>query len=172
MAHLLGVASVVLGETGHVPFGVTEDMAIAALLHDAVEDEGGWPRLQDIETKFGKKVARIVEGCSDSFVEDSSEKNEWEQRKKEYIERLRTEPEDTLLVSAADKLYNARATVEDCTSDGAKVWERFSRGPQQQLWYYNELLKVFQRRCPDWRIVSEFARAVADLAQIAHEQLL
>jgi (p)ppGpp synthase/HD superfamily hydrolase len=76
MAHLLGVASLVLGETGHVPFPVTEDMAIAALLHDAVEDEGGLPRLRDIEAKFGNKVAKIVEGCTDSFEQDANKKVE------------------------------------------------------------------------------------------------
>src|SRR5437667_7257624 len=75
MAHLLGVASLVLGETGHVPFPVTEDMAMAALLHDAVEDEGGLPRLRDIEAKFGNKVAKIVEGCTDSFSEYPDNRN-------------------------------------------------------------------------------------------------
>src|ERR1700746_4049017 len=85
MAHLLGVASLVLGETGHVPFPVTEDMAIAALLHDAVEDEGGLPRLRDIEAKFGKEVARIVEGCTDSFEQDANKQQEWEVRKSSYL---------------------------------------------------------------------------------------
>ena len=113
MAHLLGVVSLVLGESGYVPFLVTEDMAIAALLHDAVEDEGGLGRLHDIEAKFGKDVAKIVEGCTDSFEEDPGRKQEWEVRKASYIERLRSESRETLLVSVADKLYNARATVED-----------------------------------------------------------
>src|SRR2546430_16974362 len=90
--HLLGVTSLVLGESGHVPFPVTEDIAIAALLHDAVEDEGGLPRLRDIETNFGKEVAKIVEGCTDSFEEDANKKQEWEVRKTSYIERLRYEP--------------------------------------------------------------------------------
>ena len=74
MAHLMGVALLVMGENGHVPFPVTEDMVIGALLHDAVEDAGGWPRLRDIEANFGKEVAKIVEGCTDSFEEDSSKK--------------------------------------------------------------------------------------------------
>src|SRR5271155_4643372 len=74
MAHLLGVAALVLGECGHVPFTVTEDVVIAALLHDAVEDEGGLPRLHDIEANFGKEVAAIVEGCTDSFEQDSNKK--------------------------------------------------------------------------------------------------
>ena len=109
----LRTCSLVLGEAGHMPFPITEDIAIAALLHDAVEDAGGMPRLHDIEVNFGKKVARMVEGCSDSFEEDSSKKREWEQRKNGYIERLQAEPQDTLLVSLADKLYNVRAIVED-----------------------------------------------------------
>jgi (p)ppGpp synthase/HD superfamily hydrolase len=78
MAHLLGVASLVLGATGHIdPHMVTEDMVIAALLHDAVEDEGGLPRLRDIEAKFGNKVAKIVEGCTYSFVGYPDKKQEW-----------------------------------------------------------------------------------------------
>jgi len=78
MAHLLSVASLVLTESGHVPFPITEDMVIAALLHDVVEDEGGLPRLRDIEAKFGKEVAKIAEGCTDSFEQDPSRKQEWE----------------------------------------------------------------------------------------------
>jgi (p)ppGpp synthase/HD superfamily hydrolase len=167
MAHLLGVASLVMGENGHVPFAVTEDMAIGALLHDAVEDAGGMPRLRDIEANFGAEVARIVEGCSDSFEEDSGKKKPWEERKQRYIERLKTEPGDTLLVSAADKLYNVRTIDQDFRVEGDKVWARFHRGPQQQLWYYSELLKEFRARCPEWRIVDELGRAVAGLAKIA-----
>src|SRR5215475_10349031 len=89
MAHLLGVASLVLGESGHVPFAVTEDMVIAALLHDAVEDEGGLPRLRDIEAKFGKEVAKVVEGCTDSFEIGPYRKLSWGHRKASYIKRLR-----------------------------------------------------------------------------------
>ena len=121
MAHLLGVASLVMGESGNTPFAVTEDITIAALLHDAVEDEGGLPRLQDIEAKFGKEVAEIVKGCTDSFEADSDKKQEWGVRKTSYIKRLSEEHEEsegTLLVSAADKLYNARAILEDYTKRG------------------------------------------------------
>ena len=167
IAHLLGVASLVMGEAGQVPFPITEDIVIAALLHDAVEDAGGMPRLHDIEANFGTMVARIVEGCSDSFEEDSGKKKPWEDRKRGYIERLKTESEDTLLVSAADKLYNVRAVVEDHSSHGAEVWKRFNRGPEQQVWYYGEILKVFQQRCRDWRIVKELGRAVSELLEAA-----
>jgi (p)ppGpp synthase/HD superfamily hydrolase len=170
MAHLLGVASLVLGEAGHVPFPVTEDMVIAALLHDAVEDEGGMPRLQDVEANFGKDVAAIVEGCSDTLQEDSSRKEPWESRKASYIARLWNEPQGTLLVSAADKLYNARAILEDYRIFGPEVWKRFKRGRKEQLWYFNELIKVYDKRCPDWRIVAELKRTVTELDSIsAHE---
>lgn len=168
MAHLLGVASLVLGESGHVSqIAVTEDMVIAALLHDAVEDEGGLPRLQDIEAKFGKEVSNIVNGCTDSFEEDINKKEEWELRKSSYIQRLRNEPESTLLVSVADKLYNARAILEDYRSVGAEVWKRFKRGREKQLWYFNELIKVYDDRCPNWRIVEELKRVVAELKIIS-----
>ena len=165
MAHLLGVASLVLGESGHVPFPVTEDMVIAALLHDAVEDEGGLPRLRDIEANFGSTVAKIVEGCTDSFEEDVNKKQEWEQRKSSYVERLWEESSDTLLVSIADKLYNARAILEDHREIGSEVWTRFKRGRKRQLWYFDELIKVYEEKCPDWRIVQELKRTVEELVQ-------
>jgi (p)ppGpp synthase/HD superfamily hydrolase len=168
MAHLLGVASLVMGETGDVP--VTEDMVIAALLHDAVEDEGGLPRLRDIEEKFGKQVANIVNGCTDSFESNPDKKQDWEQRKASYINRLREKPnesEGTLLVSAADKLYNARAILEDYRRVGAEVWTRFKRGRDQQLWYFEELLKIYEARCPNWRVIKELKRVVAELAKIS-----
>lgn len=170
MAHLLGVASLVMGESGHVPFAVTEDMVIAALLHDAVEDEGGLPRLQDIEAKFGKDVAKIVEGCTDSSEVDSDKKQEWGVRKEAYIKRLREEPDEsegTLLVSAADKLYNARAILEDYREVGAEVWKRFKRGRDQQLWYFDGLIKVYEERCRNWRIVEELKRMVAELRRVS-----
>ena len=172
MAHLLGVASLVMGEVGHVPFAVTEDMVIAGLLHDSVEDEGGLPRLHDIEAKFGKEVADIVKGCTDSFEVDSDKKQPWEQRKASYIKRLREEPESdgTLLVSAADKLYNARAILEDYGEIGAEVWKRFKRGRDQQLWYFDELLKIYEARCPNWRIVKELKSVVSEMRRVSAER--
>jgi (p)ppGpp synthase/HD superfamily hydrolase len=170
IAHLLGVASLVMGESGHVRFAVTEDMVIGALLHDAVEDEGGLPRLYDIEANFGKQVAKIVEGCTDSFEEDSNKKQEWELRKSAYIERLRKEPKGTLLVSAADKLYNARAILEDHRRVGAEVWKRFKRGREKQLWYFKELIKVYEDRGSN-RLVKELDRVVAELTELSAEEL-
>jgi (p)ppGpp synthase/HD superfamily hydrolase len=162
MAHLLGVASLVIGENGHAPVPVTEDMAIAALLHDTVEDHGGMPRLDDIEHNFGSNVARMVAGLTDSFEEDAAQKQSWEERKAGYIERLAKEPLDVQLISAADKLYNARTILSDHRDIGAQVWKRFKRGRDQQLWYYRELLRVFKAQ-PTNRIVEEFERVVAQL---------
>jgi (p)ppGpp synthase/HD superfamily hydrolase len=165
MAHLLGVASLVMGENGHAPIPVTEDMAIAALLHDTVEDHGGLPRLLDVEHNFGQNVARMVEGLSDTFVENADQKPPWEERKAAYIERLKGEPLDTQLISAADKLYNARTILADYRDLGARVWDRFKRGRDQQLWYFNQLLAVFRSR-PTNRIVDEFERVVHELEQL------
>lgn len=165
MAHLLGVASLVMGETGHAPVAVTEDMVIAALLHDTVEDHGGAPRLRDIEHNFGAKVARLVEGMTDSLAEDPHDKAPWEQRKQAYVNRLAEEQLDVQLISAADKLYNARTILDDYRHIGKKVWERFKRGRDQQLWYYGELLRVF-RGHPTNRIVDELERVVNQLKEI------
>ena len=168
MAHLMGVAAMVMGEAGHVEFPVTEDMVIAALLHDAVEDHGGLPRLAHIEANFGANVARMVEGLSDSFSE-SGDKQLWFERKQGYIERLKDEPEDTRLISAADKLYNARAILEDYRQIGPEIWQRFKRGRDQQLWYFNELLVVFKSRARI-RIVDEFERVLQYLTTMTESE--
>lgn len=165
MAHLLGVAALVMGESGHAGFPVTEDMVIAALLHDAVEDHGGSLRLRDIEHNFGSNVARMVEGLSDSLAEDSSSKQSWQKRKQGYLQRLRQEPADVRLISAADKLYNARAILEDYRKIGPKVWDRFKRGRQEQIWYFDELLATFKSSAAN-RIVEELERVVNELRHI------
>jgi len=169
MAHLLGVAALVMGEAGHELFPVTEDMVVAALLHDAVEDHGGTPRLHDIEANFGANVARMVAGLSDTFSEDSSHKESWLDRKQSYLDRLRDEPADVRLISAADKLYNARAMLEDYRVIGPEVWKRFKRGRGDQLWYFDELVKVF-RSFGDSRIVEELGRVVAELRRVSNSE--
>lgn len=165
MAHLLGVAALVMGETGHAPVAVTEDMVIAAILHDAVEDHGGTPRLRDIEHNFGANVARLVAGLTDSFAEDPNRKPPWEERKAAYVQRLESEPADVRLISAADKLYNARTILDDFRHIGPQVWERFKRGRDQQIWYFNQLVRVF-RAGPTNRIVEEFERVVQQLEEL------
>jgi (p)ppGpp synthase/HD superfamily hydrolase len=166
MAHLLGVASLVMGEAGRVPFPVTEEMVVAALLHDAVEDYGGASRLADVAHNFGPEVARMVEGLSDTLVEDPCKKEPWEERKKGYLDRLRTEPLDVQLISAADKLYNARTVLDEYRVIGPEVWKRFKRGRDLQIWYHRELLKSFKASGSN-RIVDEFERVVDELERIS-----
>ena len=166
MAHLAGVAAMVMGEAGHVEFPVTEDMVIAALLHDAVEDHGGLPRLAHIEANFGANVARMVEGLSDSFSGDAGNKQSWLERKQGYIQRLKDEPADIRLISAADKLYNARAILDDYRDVGPEVWKRFKRGRNDQIWYFDTLVSVFNATGTN-RIVRELERVVEELRRIS-----
>jgi (p)ppGpp synthase/HD superfamily hydrolase len=125
VGHLLGVASLVIEDGG------SEDEAIAGLLHDAVEDQGGAPRLEDIRTRFGEGVAAIVAGCTDAHT---IPKLPWRQRKEAYLAHLREATADVLRVSAADNLYNARAILEDYRALGEALWPRFSEGRDEILW--------------------------------------
>ena len=162
MAHLFGVASLVMGEAGGaVP--VTEDMVIAAILHDTVEDHGGQRTLDEVEKRFGPNVARMVEGLSDTLAEDHDKKEGWEERKNAYLARLGTEPEDVLVISAADKLYNAKAILDDLKVIGPAVWDRFKRGPKKQLWYFHALLEIFQARLKS-RMVGELKHVVDEIS--------
>jgi GTP pyrophosphokinase len=165
MAHLLGVASLVMGEAGLSAAPVTEDMVIAAILHDAVEDHGGAARLEDIRQNFGENVARMVEGLSDTLAEDPNAKDDWDERKHAYIKRLPNESADVRLISVADKLYNARSILEDYRVIGPEVWRRFKRGRDLQIWYFESLLGIFNSFGPS-RIVDEFERVVIELKQI------
>lgn len=171
MAHILGVASLVMGEAGHVDFPVTEDMVIAALLHDTVEDHGGKRRLEDVQHNFGSSVARMVEGLSDSLAENPDEKQTWEERKKNYVRRLQSEPQDVQLISAADKLYNARTILDEYRHIGPEVWHRFHRGRDLQIWYFRALLDVFAKKRPNQgrcnRIVEELQRVVDELDRLS-----
>lgn len=137
IGHLLGVASLVVDAGGE------EDHAIAALLHDAAEDHGGEARLADIRARFGDRVTRIVEECSDSLTEEPEGKEEWKVRKQEHLGRLESAGRDTLIVVAADKVHNARAIVTDLQTLGPdRAFRRFKGTPQQVLWYYEENLRI------------------------------
>ena len=166
IAHLLGVAALVMGEAGHVDFPVTEEMVIAALLHDAAEDHGGALRLRDIEHNFGAEVARMVEGLSDSLAADAAKKEPWQERKETYLQRLGKEPGEVRLISAADKLYNARAILEDYRQIGAEVWKRFKRGREEQLWYFDQLLAGY-KSFGSMRIVGELELVVNELRRVS-----
>ena len=146
VAHLLAVAATVLEYDG------CEDMAIAALLHDAVEDQGGEPRLADIRNRFGPRVADIVRSCSDSTVNASAgqPKEEWRLRKTRYVAHLGSADTGALLVSLADKIHNARAILRDLRKPGvgAAVWSRFKASKQDTLWHYRELAQAFRTHLP------------------------
>jgi GTP pyrophosphokinase len=153
LAHLMGVASLVL------EFGGDEDMAIAALLHDVVEDCGGAPTLKEVRRRFGRRVAKIVEGCTDS---DRDPKPPWRERKDYYLRHLKTADAETLLVSAADKLNNVRSVLSDYREVGESIWARFNGGREGTLWYYRALREEFSRRKPN-RLMREFQLAVEEL---------
>lgn len=140
-AHLLGVASLVLY------YGGSETQAIAALLHDAVEDIGPQVR-EPIQTRFGQEVLDIVEACTDAEGGGVS-KPLWEERKVAYIQQLRREPAEIRLVAAADKLDNARDILRAVRSVGPdETWPRFKRGCEQQLWYYRSVTEALRAGNP------------------------
>lgn len=157
IGHLMSVASIVIA------YGGDEEMAIAALLHDAVEDAGGLTRLRDIHKKFGKRVGRIVDGCTDSYGEP---KPPWLERKKKYIARVPGEAQDTRLVSAADKLSNVRDILEDVRADGDEAFKRFSGKKDGTLCYYRTLVRVF-RDAGTNPLVEELDRVVTQLEKLA-----
>ena len=153
LSHLMAVASLVLEAGGD------EDLAMAALLHDVVEDCGGMPRLGEILKQFGPRVAKIVEGCSDSFGEP---KPAWIERKKDYLLAVKYADADTRLVSASDKLHNVRTILADYRLDGEKIWSRFTGKKEGTLWYYRALSDEYGRRGPN-RITRELEIAVTQL---------
>jgi (p)ppGpp synthase/HD superfamily hydrolase len=140
MSHLLGVSSLVIEAGGD------EDLAIAALLHDAVEDAGGLPRLADVRSRFGDRVADIVLACSDSTDEEWKNTVTYEDRKQKYLDHLAVAPADVVLVSTADKLHNARAIVTDLERYGADVLSKFNGTPDQVLWYYDQCYEIAKTR--------------------------
>jgi (p)ppGpp synthase/HD superfamily hydrolase len=142
--------------------GGDEDQAIAALLHDSVEDVGGRPLLERIEHSFGPRVAEIVEGCSDSIDGDSDEP--WIERKRSYLAHLPDVADDGVLrVALADKVHNARSIVRDYREEGHALWERFTqKTASEQLWYYGGLLDFFEKHRPG-PLTEDLRRAVDEL---------
>jgi (p)ppGpp synthase/HD superfamily hydrolase len=158
ISHLLSVTALVLENGG------TEDEAIAALLHDAVEDAGGAPRLEDIRSRFGPNVAEIVLGCTDT---DKSPKPPWKERKEQYIAHLAHGSDSVKLVSCADKVHNSRSIVADLREVGDAIWSRFTGGKEGTLWYYRTLLETYQKHGGPPRLVGELARTVAEMERLA-----
>jgi (p)ppGpp synthase/HD superfamily hydrolase len=135
IAHLLGVTGIVLEDGGN------EDEAIAALLHDAVEDQGGLETLEEIRMRFGSKVADLVLALSDSYTQP---KPPWRERKQVYIDSIPGANPSEIRISLADKVYNARAILRDLRLEGDRIWTQFNGGKEGTLWYYQQLVLAFQ----------------------------
>ena len=158
VAHLLGVASIALEH------GADEDEAIAALLHDAIEDQGGDTARQEIRTRFGERVTEIVDGCTDA---ETDPKPPWRERKEAYLAHLPEAPRSVLLVSASDKLYNARALLSDLRVHGETLWSRFQGGREGTLWYYRALADTYMRIGQHRNLVNEVQLTVTEIERLA-----
>ncbi len=159
IAHLLGVTSLVLEDGGD------ENEAIAALLHDAVEDQGGLDTLEEIRQRFGDNIADIVFAVTDAYT---FPKPPWKDRKEKYIDSISSASPQALRVSLADKVYNARSTLRDIRIEGESAWERFNGGKSGILWYYRRLIEEFSKRGPS-NLLNELIRIVDQLELLSLE---
>lgn len=162
IAHPLAVASLA------IEFGATEDQAIAALLHDAIED-GGAEYKQVILEAFGESVLAMVQGCTDGVPDANGEKADWWDRKTAYLAHLEKASDDVLLVSGADKLHNARSIVIDLQEIGPAVFERFKAGMKGTLWYYRTLSDVFAKR--NSPMAKQLEAAVSQMEKLASHEI-
>lgn len=158
ITHLWTVAATV------AEFGGTEEQFIAALLHDAAEDQGGEATLEDIRKRFGDDVAQMVAGCSDTF---ETPKPAWKQRKETYLSHLREASDSVVLISCCDKLHNSRSIVRDLRTVGNAVWDRFTGGRDGSLWYYKSLLRIYKDRMLPTPLVLELEQCVEEMHALA-----
>ena len=158
VSHLLAVASLA------IEAGASEDEAIAALLHDAVEDQGGAATREEIRRRFGDAVVAIVDGCTDT---DQEPKPPWRARKEAYIAHVRAASDSVRLVSSADKLHNARSILSDYRTCGEALWDRFTGGREGTLWYYRSLVGAY-REGGGSPLVDELERVVVEIEQLAN----
>jgi len=159
-AHLMSVAALVLEDGGD------EDEAIAALLHDAIEDQGGAEVRAEIRRRFGERVAAIVDGCTDA---ETIPKPPWRARKERYLASLADASPAVIRVEAADKLHNARSILRDYRRLGESLWSRFSGGREGTLWYYREMTRILQERT-DSPLVVALGEVVTTLEQLAQQK--
>ena len=157
IGHLLAVTAIVIENGG------TEDEAIAALLHDAVEDAGGADTREEIRRRFGERVAVIVDGLTDT---DQTPKPPWQKRKEDYIAHLSEASSSVLLVSLADKIHNASSILRDLRNEGEDVWSRFTGGKDGSLWYYRLLVEAFRARGQFTALVDELDRVVREMERL------
>lgn len=160
ISHLLAVTAIVLENGGN------EDEAIAALLHDAIEDQGGAATREEIRRRFGNTVVAIVDGCTDAEV---IPKPPWRARKEAYIAHIRSASPSVRLVSAADKLHNARSVLADYLVLGDALWQRFNGGKEGTLWYYRAVTNALKDASIN-PVVEELERVVSEIERLATEQ--
>jgi (p)ppGpp synthase/HD superfamily hydrolase len=160
VSHLLAVCELTL------EYGGDEDEAIAALLHDAIEDQGGATARAEILREFGPRVTEIVDGCTDT---DESPKPAWRPRKEEYIRHIAEASASVRLVSACDKLHNARSLVMDYRIFGEELWSRFTGRRDGTLWYYRSMVKAL-RAAGSSPVVEELDRVVTELESLAQQE--
>lgn len=165
VSHLLAVSASALEA------GADETVAIAALLHDTVEDQGGLPRLEEIRRDFGARVAEIVEACSDSLAEDPTQKEDYATRKTRYVEHLASADDDVLLVSVADKLHNARSIVTDIGLFGLSTLDRFKGSREDLDWYYSSILAIAEERRVPGVLLEPFRHTVAELVALLRQDI-
>ncbi len=159
LSHLLRVSGLTLD------YGASEDAAIAALLHDVVEDCGGLVVLESIRKEFGDRVAAIVLDVSDSTASDATRKAPWRQRKETYLARMEDCDFDALLVSACDKLDNATSLLRSFTIfDKDEILAKFKANPESQIWFYDSFLDVLRRRGSP--VANELSFAVERLGRV------
>jgi (p)ppGpp synthase/HD superfamily hydrolase len=155
-SHLMSVAALVIEDGG------SEDEAIAALLHDAIEDQGGDQTRQEIRARFGERVVAIVDGCTDA---ETVPKPPWRERKERYLASLQDAPPEVIRVSAADKLHNVRSLLRAYREQGERMWDLFRGGRTGTLWYHAALARAIAARSEGW-LAAELARAVAELEEL------
>src|SRR5213082_698835 len=160
IAHILGVCAIAM------EYGANETEAIAALLHDTVEDCGGAERLRDIREEFGDDGAKIVDGCTDTY---EKRKPPWLESKRAYIDHLKNSDGSTRLVSASDKLHNTRAILAELRRHGLEVFERFSGKKDGTVWYYRTLVTAFRQHGDHSDLIDEFDRVVSEIEKSVRE---
>lgn len=167
MSHLMAVAGIVLEANAYHPFDNIEDVAIGALLHDAIEDQGHQINLEEIRRRFGDKVHEIVRDCSDAIIEEEhQQKAPWRERKEAYIDKIKDKSHETLLVSCADKLHNARSILFDHERIGDQVFDRFKPEKEETLWYFESLAESFEEAWPDNPLLPDFKAVVARMRTV------
>ena len=156
--HLSSVSNLIIENNG------TTTQAIAGLLHDAVEDQGGAKTLAVIKRKFGPKVAKIVDQCSDTTIKP---KPPWKTRKIKYIKDIKNKTQDTLLVSLCDKYHNANCILSDYQKVGEEIWDRFTASKQETFWYYESLYKEFKKYLKNHlELIKAYKNAVDEMKRI------